>query len=571
MKKAIQFILVGVVLTLASFAQNVPSPLPPQNLLQEQVDLFDGKYTINQDGTVDVTETIHYRFSSSRHGIVRTIPFIKTNQDGKKYRMDIKVTSVTDTSSVSYQYSSTYNDTSLVLKIGDPDKLVSGKKTYIINYTVSGALTYFTDHDEFYWNITGTDSEVPTKSYSADVMLPPGSEVDTDKLTINCFTGTSGSKEKNCRAGVIQSGALVRTGAPLGPKQVATFAFTFPKGIASVLEPVEDKPSLLYTIIVTLLGIGAFLWFFVLPIKIIVTYLADRSNTKQKQRIVSAWFEAPSDKNGNTLRPAEVSSLVSKNISNKEITATIIDLAFRGYIKIKQVESTVLFIKRKDIELVKLKPFDGLNSYEKELTDILFGGNDSIKISDLKDNTRVFNGINSVKTKILKNLQVMGMFSQNPKTTLDIYLAVTAIALFTANFVLAAIAWFMGRKSAKRTDLGIEKYSEAVSLKNFLVSQDEKLDFQADKQMFFEKLLPYATAFGVESVWIKKFEGLNLQNPNWYDGDMRNLYALSAITNSINSGVGAMSTTRSSSGFSSGSGGGGFSGGGGGGGSVGSW
>jgi len=125
----------------------------------------------------------------------------------------------------------------------------------------------------------------------------------------------------------------------------------------------------------------------------------------------------------------------------------------------------------------------------------------------------------------------------------------------------------------KLTDAGIQAYSEAKSLKNFLSSQKEQLEFQAKTQVFFEKLLPYATAFGVEKIWAERFKGITLQKPDWYEGDF-NTMQFAVITSAINKSVTrsvANMTRSSSSGFSSGSSGGGFSGGGGGGGGGGSW
>jgi uncharacterized membrane protein len=109
-------------------------------------------------------------------------------------------------------------------------------------------------------------------------------------------------------------------------------------------------------------------------------------------------------------------------------------------------------------------------------------------------------------------------------------------------------------------------------LKNFLSSQEENLDFQAEKQVFFERLLPYATAFGVEKVWAQRFEGLGLTNPDWYEGQFSptQMAIMSSILSNSVSGSISAAAPKSSSGFGSGFSGG-SSGGGGGGGGGGSW
>ena len=93
--------------------------------------------------------------------------------------------------------------------------------------------------------------------------------------------------------------------------------------------------------------------------------------------------------------------------------------------------------------------------------------------------------------------------------------------------------------------------------------------------MMFEKLLPYAVAFGVEKIWANRFKDIALNQPSWYVGQNNAVFNAVYFSSVLHSSVSTLSysatPTRSSSGFSSGFGGGGFSGGGGGGGGGGSW
>src|SRR4030095_7266403 len=74
------------------------------------------------------------------------------------------------------------------IKIGDPDKLVTGPQRYVISYTVHDGLNPFPDHDELFWNVTGNDWHVPIERASATVVVPgPGVERST------CFQGPTGS------------------------------------------------------------------------------------------------------------------------------------------------------------------------------------------------------------------------------------------------------------------------------------------------------------------------------------------------------------------------------------------
>lgn len=85
----------------------------------------------------------------------------------------------------------------------------------------------------------------------------------------------------------------------------------------------------------------------------------------------------------------------------------------------------------------------------------------------------------------------------------------------------------------------------------------------------FEKLLPFAIAFGVEVIWAKRFKDMNLPQPDWYVSHSSSSHFSSVVfANSLHTGY-SMSfassvSYKSSSGYHSGfSGSGGFSGGGG--------
>src|SRR5690606_7572501 len=73
------------------------------------------------------------------------------------------------------------------IKIGDADRTINGPHVYEIVYTIDGALNAFTDHDELYWNITGT---WPVRMHAVDVRvaLPDGAEPVT-----TCFEGYGGA------------------------------------------------------------------------------------------------------------------------------------------------------------------------------------------------------------------------------------------------------------------------------------------------------------------------------------------------------------------------------------------
>lgn len=535
--------------------------------LAETINSFDTKNNIKFDGTVSITEQINYDFGIKQsHGIFRNIKKIKVNEEGKRFILDVSVQSVTDELGNPVKYT-TYNEGDyLVVKIGDPNVLLSGSKTYVINYNVSGGLTYFENNDEFYWNATGVEWEIPILRSSAEVFFSP--DVEIEAVNGICYTGASGSTEQNCSLIKLDNGIKFSTGY-LAPGEGLTVAVSFPKGYSQILEPRPDEKSLISKIISILfsviLGGGALGYFLILPVFLIIKWIKRSNYLKSRSRIVSAWFSPPKTEKGEDFTPVETLIMGYVTPGLKAVPATIISLAQRGYIKIIQKSNTEFIFSKTPKNLDET-----IRPYEKELLDSIFSsGQIETSTKALAVNTAFGKAAEALSAKAGLFLKNNKYYKVNPVEKSTLFSSLAVVSAIFGNFLLAGVLFILGRKSPERTDLGIEKYSEAISLKNFLSSQDDQIDFQAKEMLFFEKLLPYATAFGVDDIWMKRFKNLYGSTPEWYQGkDLTSLALLNrAVSNSYR-----VSTYKgsSSSGFRSGFSGG-HSGGGGGGGGGGSW
>jgi uncharacterized membrane protein len=180
-----------------------------------------------------------------------------------------------------------------------------------------------------------------------------------------------------------------------------------------------------------------------------------------------------------------------------------------------------------------------------------------------------------VKKQLYEAVVNEGFFPHNPQTLRTKYYGLAGIALVTQNFPLAAIAFFFGRAMPRKTPAGAQAAAIGRSLRNFITSQKKQFAFQAKHKMLFEKLLPFAIAFGVEEIWAARFARFAVPPPDWYTGGAAHNFNTQRFTRSFNSSFvqsfrSVATPTSSSSGFSSGFSGG-SSGGGGGGGGGGSW
>ena len=126
----------------------------------------------------------------------------------------------------------------------------------------------------------------------------------------------------------------------------------------------------------------------------------------------------------------------------------------------------------------------------------------------------------------------------------------------------------------KRTKYGNEMLGKIKGFKKFLeTAEKQKLEAMVmENPTYFYDILPFAYVLDVSDKWIKKFEVISLQAPNWYDGySSFNTTSFGNFINStMSSATNAMASSPSSN-SSGGSSGGGSSGGGSGGGGGGSW
>ena len=542
----------------------------PLTLLHaEEIKSFDTSIFIGKDGSFTVSEHILYDFGSAeKHGIFRTIPYEKVNNDGKRYTMDIGSLSVVDGEEKLYDFTKSTDGKNIELKIGDPNTLVTGEKVYVIHYTVRGGLTYFSDHDELYWQVTGTQWQVPIGNVSVTVSLPE--VVDQANVRMVCYTGSADSSNSDCTTSYAKNLITISSHQPISSGEGMTAVVGFPKNIVAVLEPkpvntwFSDLMALVMTIVFT---VGMVLWYLVFPVWIVFHWFRVGRDPKPPMGVASAWFDVPkTEKEKRPLTPGETGTLVDEAADMREITATIVDLARRGYLKITEK-------KKGDFSLEKrsaMKKGDVLEPFEKTLHDGIFSEEETIRLKDAD----LITPVSKTKKQLYEAVVAEKFFVTNPESVRTKYTIIGGIAIFTMNFPLALAAFIFGRAMPKKTPYGAQSAAIANSLKNFIVSQNRQYAYQAKNQIFFEKFLPYAIVFGVEKIWAERFKDVGLTKPDWYDGyDMRtfnSIYFVNALSSGMHSVATSATPTSASSGFSSGFSGGSVGGGGGGGGG-GSW
>ena len=574
---------VGLVLALALCVLFV-LPSFPLATRQLRIEDFRADVVVLPDASIDVTEKIQAHFMGGPwHGLYRTIPVEYVTPQGLNFSLFLSIKSVTDGSGRALKYESTRERHYRKLKIFIPD---ADNSTQIISveYTVSDALRFFDDHDELYWNVTGDLWDVPIQSASASVALP----VDTSNIRVNPFTGAYRSRAQDADVNVTGNVVEVRTRDPLRFHEGLTIAVAFDKGF--IHEPTPAERLWLFLRSNWPLGVPVLAFFF-------MSYLWWTRGRDPRHRSITAQYEPPDQ-----LTPGEAGTLVDNSANMRDITATLVDLAVRGYIVIEEIQKEHLlglmhnkdykFIAHKDrSEWSKLKP------HEQELLNGLFDTGtegESVTMTELENH--FYQNLPSIRSRIFEALLTRGYYTHRPDSVRASYIGAgivvgvlgvlvgswlaNSLGMAPFTFILAglltggiicAFGWFM----PAHTEQGTRALEGVLGFEDFLVHvESDRFNRMIKTPQMFEKFLPFAMALGVEKNWSKAFQGILTQPPEWYRGTS---YGANFYPTMFVNDLGYMSSRASSvmssaprssggSGFDGGGSSGGGSGGGGGGG-----
>jgi hypothetical protein len=543
---------------------------------------FKSAIVVLPDGTTDVTETIQAHFAGQWNGIYRTIP-VEYDYHGLNYTLDLDLLGVTDDSGATLRCETSRQHSYLQLKIHVPGAN-DVTRTIIVHYRVLNAVRFFEDHDELYWNVTGDEWDVPIQSAEAQISLPQA----TTGLHVLAFTGTYGSKSQDARTEVAGSLVTVVMQRPLAFHEGLTAVVGWDKGF--VHEPTAAQ------------SIERFLqsnWPLGIPILafVVMAWVWWTRGRDPRRNPIAVQYEPPGG-----LTPGELGTLVDASANMRDITATLVDLAVRGYILIEEKEEKHLMglYSNKDysFHLLKKAPeWVGLKRHEEKLLSGMFTGGteDVVTLSELHN--KFYTNLQGIKDSLLDSLVEHGYYLHRPDIVRGGWIAagvVVAVLMIAGGvwvssnrgmqplpFVLAGIAtgiviigwgWFM----PAHTNEGMRALEGALGFEDFLQHvESDRIQRIEKTPALFEKFLPYAMALGVEKKWVGAFQGIFTQPPSWYQGGVYgpNFYALGFV-NGLNAmsmqAASVMSSaprSASGSGFGGGGGfsGGGFGGGGGGG------
>ncbi len=545
------------------------------------INSFHVEMEVHPDATLDVTETIAAHFSGEWHGLYRTIPVEYRTPQGLNYTLFLKVLSVADDSGNSLKYETSTQNGYKKFKIYVPDA-VNATRTVVLHYSVRDGLRFFDDHDELYWNLTGDEWDVPIQHASGHIILPAG----VTGVRSLAFTGARGSRDEN--ADVTASGSEVQV--------VMRRGLMFHEGLTLVLgwdKGFVHPPS----------GSEKFWqfiesnWPFVIPFLVLATmfYMWWTRGRDPEREAIAVQYEPP-DK----LTPGECGTLVDNEAAMRDITATLVDLAVKGYLTIEEKdESHLMGLSHTKNYVFHLKKpaaeWAGARPHEVEMLNALFdyGNVDTISLAQLQNHFYVH--LPAIRDRIFDALVLDNYYLHRPDTVRQTYIGagmVTALIVavggaFIANyFGMSPTPWIISGivsgvvicafsfAMPARTATGVRTLEKVLGFEDFLAHvESDRFARVIKTPEMFEKFLPYAMALRVESKWVQAFAKIVTTPPNWYQGGYPGAYNTIFLMNSLNmmsshatSAMAAAPRSSGGSGFGGGGGaGGGFGGGGGGG------
>lgn len=623
MKKLIVVIIIAIATFMAAIVAALPTSAATKSTVTKTTTndfyfkdaTFDYYLSKDSEGVskMKVIENFTAVFPeyNQNHGITRVIPY--TNQSGKNQTMssadsiNITVTRNGATEPIS-KIENDYDHNAFILYIGDKDIYVHNEQKYTLEYEFENVITDFSNYQELYWDTNGTGWSQTFNALTANLHLGSGITIE-DFSKVSCYVGASGSNDQsNCKISKSSDG-LSFTATNLSAGENLTFAVPFPPNtFTTFIRPVSHSNTfaIIYYIIISISTIAILVIVFSLHKKHI------SSKIKYYKSLATPVQYIPLK--GFTVAELGGAYLGITN-KNKLIQATLLELAVSHKIEIIKKDK-----KDYAVRITSLTDYTPRQTRVLKIIDndkrSYFKVGDEIRIlrhervseatSTLIRNFKYENEEELVKKQVFKETKnrtksaaidalcavilffltfLPLVFNEDAFKGLDSPLAyIIPIASTVITIIICITLSVKANNYAKYTKYGLEVSNYAKGLEDYikLAEKDRLAVLQsvegadvtpAGIVKLYERLLPYAAAFGLEKTWLKQlqfyYENDNTLTPVWYVGTPGDL-SLSGFATDLSSFSSTMSNMTSSS-SDSGSGGGGSSGGGGGGGGGGGW
>lgn len=482
---------------------------------------FESNITVNSDGSAVVLENIELAFPTA--AFEREIRTRFDESLGNRHLL-VDVVEVTDGAGNAVPFYTLHYPSSLTVR-------TTGKPIHAVKviYGVRNAVRFGADSDQFFWMATPVGAAITAATVHVTL---PGSAAGQFR-TQTYLRSQSGENTRTALwsyNGMVPTqveGTVVHSGAPgpLAPGVAMIVDVSFaggvlmpPNGLVRAAWFVRANP-------VVLLPVG------VLLVMLVVRRLKPRNATGG--RSVAPLYEPPQG-----FTPAELGLLIDDRIDPRDICATLVDLAVRGYVKLEECKPEVGEEPDYIVRLVKpAEQWGQLAAHERTMLFHTFYGGQWTKLSSLR--LRFPDIVPYMKADIMRALKVRGVYRVDPEAAqkwrqaaLGAVMVLLLLAQMIGVVALAqsqllsgismgvsvAIVYWLGRDMTAKSWRGVRLWTAARGFEEFLKTvEGDRL--RRMEPGIFEKYLPYAMALGIEHRWTQAFEGIAVERPEWMDGE----------------------------------------------------
>ena len=505
------------------------------------MDEYNADITINQDGSLDVTETLVYVYDqgSFRRGLreislgrVDSITNVRLEEVTNGAVDPYRETSFNEEDEADFGVPGTFGtkrEGNLLRIRWVYDRTSNASRTFHLSYHANGAIRVYSDRDEFDWFPVPQDWGGQIYSSRVQLNLPSG--VDANNLSRLASEPQSAEVSKSGNTVTwstnnVDNGFEVGAQIPKGILQATTPAWQNAVDAEEKsreefkrIKPLLDVGLLLASVLILVLGI---LW------NMRRWYKAGRD--KQVKLLSDYITEPPSD-----LPPGLVGTLLDESADVRDVIATVVDMGRKGNLTIRESEQGGLF-SSKDFEYTQTGN-KVQYQFEEMVMNSFFKHGNPVNLSDLKNT--FYSDLPPIYNQMYQSLVGLKYFPENPQgvrtrnrvlgiflliaggalafvgiTFADVFtpfLAVPGVALGIVGLVTLGMAGIMPRK----TDMGSEQAEKWRAFSRYLQQMQKYTNVQAAADKF-QQYLPYAVALGVERELTHQFNSVPSAMPTYY-------------------------------------------------------
>ncbi|MBV1759034.1 MAG: DUF2207 domain-containing protein [Dethiosulfatibacter sp.] len=483
-------------------------------------------------------------------------------------------------------------------------------RTFLLTYKVHNQIKLHNDVGELYYKFVGDETEIPQSNVSVRLMLPDGSKKEDLRAwghgPLDGNVSLVGEREVIWEINTLPPRTFLEGRVTFTPEIIDNDSLqTGQSSLQDILKE-EQKLADQANFKRSLARLDWIFAAFSLIISVIIAISIRRRFAKpyDTQFKGDYYRELPED-----YSPGELGVLIRKGRPIPlDFTATVIDLAQRGYVRLDEFVPEKRFgdfFRRrksdKSFMATRLEKTENLRPHEKSLLDFLFNevslDNKQVSFDEIetfaKKKPTSFKGFwsmwieylqtTSLKHKFFDDSNNRGIITGVLAGTLFFIIGIVLLMFFsikaTGIFMIVSSLILFGSSVTihRRSPKGEEDYVRWMAFKKFLLHFSEMERHELPSLIIWEHYMVYAITLGVAKEVMKQLqvvypdmtEGNRQFGYGWYYYGMASSNSMSSLGNSFDSLTSSISnsiTTALSSTSSGSGGGGGFSGGGGGGG-----